>query len=160
MFQWHEGQSGLDIRHRPDLTTQPAPLSASHLPLTPQPYHTIAFSGQWDCLGCHGDRTNRETSCSECFLHPCSSNLTFRHFRLYVCHANLLYLHVCGGECLFVCLGVLKVIISTLTTPVLTFQAVGKGNWCIMLRSAEGSCQFDREIIIALSWASMIFIHQ
>lgn len=55
------------VCHRPDLTPHPAALSASHLPLSHPPYHTLAFSGQWDGLGYHGDRTNRETSCQECF---------------------------------------------------------------------------------------------
>ena len=83
--------------------------------------HTIAFSGQWDGLGFHGDRTNKETSCQECFSFcPRSSSLKLQPpppglcaaysstsarsgFRHHVRHTNLLYLRVCVCVCVSVC---------------------------------------------------------
>ena len=55
------------VCHWPALTPHPAPLSASHLPLATHHITLLAISGQWDDLGYHGDRTNRETSCQEFF---------------------------------------------------------------------------------------------
>lgn len=127
--------------------------------------HTIAFSGQWDGLGFHGDRTNKETSCQECFsfcprssclkLQPpppglravYSSTSALSGFRHHVRHANLLYLHVCGGECVRMCVSVWQASVKAIMSwpLVLIFQAGGGGSCCVTLTGAEMICRLTEE---------------